>query len=145
MVFQTSFSTTSPIDIVISEQPHIVKSKAIGKAYEIDTDFIFAYIGMTLGFIGGIAAIITLAALCLKVLSNATASKDSLGRYICVGVFSMYLFHSVINIGMVLAVFPVIGIPLPFISNGKRKRIVQSGKNLRGLRQSGSIFVPIIC
>ncbi|MBR4112416.1 MAG: FtsW/RodA/SpoVE family cell cycle protein [Ruminiclostridium sp.] len=85
---------------------------------EIDTDFIFAYIGMTLGFIGCIAAIITLAALCLKVLSNATASKDSLGRYICVGVFSMYLFHSVINIGMVLAVFPVIGIPLPFLSAG---------------------------
>ena len=85
---------------------------------EIDTDFIFAYIGMTLGFIGCIATIITLAALCLKALSNATASKDSLGRYICVGVFSMYLFHSVINIGMVLAVFPVIGIPLPFISAG---------------------------
>jgi len=85
---------------------------------EIDTDFIFAYIGMTLGFIGCIATIIILAALCLKALSNATASKDSLGRYICVGVFSMYLFHSVINIGMVLAVFPVIGIPLPFISAG---------------------------
>ena len=79
---------------------------------------IFAYIGMTLGFIGCIATIITLAALCLKALSNATASKDSLGRYICVGVFSMYLFHSVINIGMVLAVFPVIGIPLPFFSYG---------------------------
>lgn len=85
---------------------------------EIDTDFIFAYIGMTLGFIGCIVTIITLAALCLKALSNSTASKDSLGRYICVGVFSMYLFHSVINIGMVLAVFPVIGIPLPFLSAG---------------------------
>lgn len=85
---------------------------------EIDTDFIFAYIGMTLGFIGCIATIIILSVLCLKALSNATASKDSLGRYICVGVFSMYLFHSVINIGMVLAVFPVIGIPLPFISAG---------------------------
>ena len=85
---------------------------------EIDTDFIFAYIGMTLGFVGCIAAIILLAALCLKPLSVSTSSKDSLGRYICVGVFAMYLFHSVINIGMVLAVFPVIGIPLPFLSAG---------------------------
>lgn len=85
---------------------------------EIDTDFIFAYIGMTMGFIGCIITIIMLAALCLKVLSVSASSEDSLGRYICVGVFAMYLFHSVINIGMVLAVFPVIGIPLPFLSAG---------------------------
>lgn len=85
---------------------------------EIDTDFIFAYIGMTLGFVGCIITIILLAALCLKTISVAASSKDSLGRYICVGVFAMYLFHSVINIGMVLAVFPVIGIPLPFLSAG---------------------------
>ncbi len=85
---------------------------------EIDTDFIFAYIGMTLGFVGCIATIILLAVLCLKTISAAVSSKDSLGRYICVGVFAMYLFHSVINIGMVLAVFPVIGIPLPFLSAG---------------------------
>ncbi len=85
---------------------------------EIDTDFIFAYIGMTLGFVGCIAAIILLAVLCLKVIAVSAYSKDSLGRYICVGVFAMYLFHSVINIGMVLAVFPVIGIPLPFLSAG---------------------------
>lgn len=85
---------------------------------EIDTDFIFAYIGMTLGFVGCITTIILLAVLCFKALSNATSSKDSLGRYICVGVFALYLFHSVINIGMVLAVFPVIGIPLPFLSAG---------------------------
>ncbi len=85
---------------------------------EIDTDFIFAYIGMTLGFVGCIAAIVLLALLCLKVITVSTYSKDSLGRYICVGVFAMYLFHSVINIGMVLAVFPVIGIPLPFLSAG---------------------------
>lgn len=85
---------------------------------EIDTDFIFAYIGMTLGFIGCIAAIFFLACLCFRSMAVSLYSKDSLGRYICVGVFAMYLFHSVINIGMVLAVFPVIGIPLPFLSAG---------------------------
>ena len=85
---------------------------------EIDTDFIFAYIGMTLGFIGCIATVIMLAALCLKFLSVASSSKDNLGRLICVGVFAVFFSHSVINIGMDLGVLPVIGIPLPLISAG---------------------------
>lgn len=85
---------------------------------EIDTDFIFAYIGMTLGFIGCLATIAVLALLCIRLLSDASAAKDDLGRFICVGAFAMFLFHSVINIGMVLAVFPVVGIPLPFLSAG---------------------------
>ncbi|MCM1334671.1 MAG: FtsW/RodA/SpoVE family cell cycle protein [Bacteroides sp.] len=85
---------------------------------EIDTDFIFAYIGMTLGFVGCVATIVLLALLCLRLLSDASAARDPLGRFICLGVFAMFLFHSVINIGMVLAVFPVIGIPLPLLSAG---------------------------
>lgn len=85
---------------------------------EIDTDFIFSYIGMTLGFIGCAATIAVLLALCIKVLSDASAARDPLGKYICVGVFTMIAFHSIVNIGMVLAVVPVIGIPLPFISAG---------------------------
>ncbi len=85
---------------------------------EIDTDFIFSYIGMTLGFVGCLATVILLALLCLKFLSVGSASKDKLGRFICVGVFAMFFSHAVINIGMTLAVFPVIGIPLPFLSAG---------------------------
>lgn len=85
---------------------------------EIDTDFIFAYIGMTLGFVGCVATIGMLAFLCLRILSDASAAREPLGRFICLGVFAMFLFHSVINIGMVLAVFPVIGIPLPLLSAG---------------------------
>ncbi len=85
---------------------------------EIDTDFIFAYIGMTLGFVGCVAVIVVLAILCIRILSDASAARDPLGRFLCVGAFAMFLFHSVINIGMVLAVFPVVGIPLPFLSAG---------------------------
>ena len=85
---------------------------------EIDTDFIFSYIGMTLGFVGCVATIILLSSLCLKTLSVGSSSKDNLGRYICTGVFAILFSHSVINIGMVLAVLPVIGIPLPFLSAG---------------------------
>lgn len=85
---------------------------------EIDTDFIFAYIGMTLGFVGCVATIVLLALLCLRILSDASAAREPLGRFICLGVFAMFLCHSVVNIGMVLAVFPVIGIPLPLLSAG---------------------------
>ncbi|MGN1421864.1 MAG: FtsW/RodA/SpoVE family cell cycle protein [Oscillospiraceae bacterium] len=85
---------------------------------EIYNDFIFSYIGMTLGFIGCMAVVITLTVLCLKLLSNASAASDMLGKLICTGVFAMVAFHCIINIGMVLSVIPVIGIPLPFISTG---------------------------
>lgn len=84
----------------------------------IENDFVFSYIGMTMGFIGCMAVVIALAVLCLKLLSNASGAPDLLGKLICVGVFSMIFFHCVINIGMVLSVVPVIGIPLPFISQG---------------------------
>ena len=85
---------------------------------EIYNDFIFSYIGMTLGFIGCIAVVIALAVLCLKILSNASAADDMLGKLICVGVFALITFHCIINIGMVLSVMPTIGIPLPFLSTG---------------------------
>lgn len=91
---------------------------------EIYNDFIFSYIGMTMGFIGCMAVVIALAVLCIKLLSNASASKDIAGRLICVGVFAMFLFHSIINIGMVLSVIPVIGIPLPFLSTGGTSMII---------------------
>ena len=85
---------------------------------ELHNDFIFAYIGNALGFVGCLATIVLLLAVCLKVYANSVSARDNLGKYICVGVFSMILFHMIINVGMVLAVMPVIGIPLPFISAG---------------------------
>ena len=45
-------------------------------------------------------------------------AKDALGCYICTGVFAIMIFQSVVNIGMVLCVMPVIGVTLPFISCG---------------------------
>lgn len=86
--------------------------------FEINNDYVFSYIGMTMGFIGCMAVVIVLAGLCLKILSDASGAQDMLGRMICTGVFALLFFHCVINIGMVLSVVPVIGIPLPFISTG---------------------------
>ena len=84
----------------------------------IYNDFIFAYIGNALGFVGCIGTVVLLLLICMKIYMNSIQSKDKLGQLICIGVFSMILIHSILNIGMVLAVMPVIGIPLPFISAG---------------------------
>lgn len=85
---------------------------------EIHNDFMFAQVGQALGFVGAIAVVIVLAFLCLKTLYDGYFSQDKLGTFICIGVFSMLFIHCVMNIGMVLKVAPVIGVPLPFISAG---------------------------
>lgn len=85
---------------------------------EIQNDFIFSYIGNALGFVGCFATVLLLLAICFKVFANSFLAKDKLGKYICLGVFAMIFFHFAINLGMVLVLVPVIGIPLPFISAG---------------------------
>ena len=85
---------------------------------EVYNDFIFTYIGETVGFIGCIAVMAALAFLCIRILHNALHALDDLGKYICVGVFAMMAIQIIINIGMCLGVLPVIGVTLPFLSAG---------------------------
>ena len=56
--------------------------------------------------------------LILRCIYIAKISKDSYGKYICIGVMSMFLFHVLENIGMTIGIMPVTGIPLPFVSYG---------------------------
>lgn len=93
----------------------------VPKAYN---DFIFSYIGQTMGFVGGIITLLIIMFLCVKILLVAKSSKDKLGVYICVGVFAIFMFQSIINIGMVLCLVPVIGITLPFFSQGGTSMVV---------------------
>lgn len=81
-------------------------------------DFIFSYVGQTLGFIGCLGLIILIGLICLRILGDSLRSGDGLGRFICVGVFAYIFTQSVLNIGMVMGVTPVIGITLPFVSAG---------------------------
>lgn len=83
-----------------------------------ESDFIYSYIGQIFGFVGAAGVLLLIALLCVKILMTARVAHDQLGASICVGVFAMFLFQSVINLGMVLCVSPVIGITLPFFSYG---------------------------
>lgn len=85
---------------------------------EQHNDFIFAYVGQVFGFIGAIGIIIVLAYICLKIFADSRVTRDRLGRFICMGAFGLVLAHCIMNIGMVLKVAPVIGVPLPFLSAG---------------------------
>lgn len=84
----------------------------------IHNDFIFTYVGQVFGFLGSIGILIILAYICLKIFADSRVARDSLGRFICMGAFGLFLSHCIMNIGMVLKVAPVIGVPLPFISAG---------------------------
>ncbi len=85
---------------------------------EMHNDFIFSFVGQALGYVGCIAVLILFTFMCIKLLVNAMTAKDSLGKNICVGTFAMIFIHCILNIGMVLGVMPVIGVPLPFMSAG---------------------------
>jgi len=85
---------------------------------EVQNDFIFTYVGQCFGFFGCVALVAVLAFICMKIVADSRIAKDTLGKYICIGVFSMIFIHCVLNIGMVLGVMPVIGVPLPFVSQG---------------------------
>lgn len=91
---------------------------------ECHNDFIFSYIVQTLGFIGGVITIILLTILMIKILKTAMSSKDDAGKFICVGVFSIILIQTIINIGMILCVVPVIGVTLPFVSYGGTSLVI---------------------
>lgn len=91
---------------------------ASGIVPEQENDFIFTVAGEELGFFGCALLILILLLIIIKILINSTLSRDFSGKCICVGVFSMIASQTVINIGMVLGLLPVIGITLPFFSSG---------------------------
>lgn len=94
------------------------------KVPKVENDFIYSYIGQIFGFVGAVAVLLLITLLCVKILMTARMSRDMLGAFICIGVFAMFLFQSIINIGMVLCIIPVIGITLPFFSAGGTSVVV---------------------
>lgn len=85
---------------------------------EQDTDFIFCTVGEEQGFIGSSAVLLLFLILILRLIYLAERQPTVFGRVYGYSVVSIFLFHLFINIGMVLGVTPVIGIPLPFFSYG---------------------------
>lgn len=85
---------------------------------EQDTDFIFCTVGEEHGFWGSTLVLIIYWLLLMRLLKIAERQRESFNRIYAYCVTSILFFHLMINIGMVLGVMPVIGIPLPFFSYG---------------------------
>ncbi|MDY5813022.1 MAG: rod shape-determining protein RodA [Bacteroides sp.] len=85
---------------------------------EQDTDFIFCTVGEEQGFIGSSLVLLGFLALILRLIHLSERQTSSFARVYGYSVASIFLFHLFINIGMVLGLTPVIGIPLPFFSYG---------------------------
>ncbi len=82
------------------------------------TDFIFSVIAHEFGMAGGIALIGLISLVLLRILKGAREASDPLGSMICYGVAAMIFFQTVVSIGMNLALLPVTGLTLPFVSSG---------------------------
>ena len=85
---------------------------------EQHTDFIFCTIGEEEGFIGTTAVMLLFVMLIFRVIALAERQPTTFGRVYAYSVASFFIFHFCINIGMVIGLCPVIGIPLPFFSYG---------------------------
>ena len=82
------------------------------------TDFIFSVIGEEFGYLGSMIFIILYLIFLYRVLILAENQKDKFARVFGFSVFSIIFFHFFVNISMTLGLFPVVGIPLPFVSYG---------------------------
>lgn len=85
---------------------------------EQDTDFIFCTIGEEQGFMGATFVMTVFIIFILRLMALAERQDDRFGRVFGYSLASIFFFHFAINIGMVLGITPVIGIPLPFFSYG---------------------------
>src|SRR5574338_59761 len=82
------------------------------------TDFIFTVVAEELGLVGGLVLLALFALLIWRILAIGWGARDRLGAMVAAGIGSMLLFQIMVNIGMVIGIMPVTGIPLPFITYG---------------------------
>jgi rod shape determining protein RodA len=116
---------------------HVIQSKIavgsggfLGKGYlhgtqgslrflpEQHTDFAFAIFSEEWGFVGSVVLLLLFFALVYRMFYLASQSQDRFASFACGGIASYFLAHILINIAMVCGLFPVVGIPLPFVSYG---------------------------
>jgi len=115
---------------VIQSMVAVGSGKLIGKGYKLGTqtalrylperhtDFVFSVLGEEWGFIGSILVVATFLFIIFWGVKISAGAKDRFGALVALGVVLMIFCHTVINVAMTLGSFPVVGIPLPFMSYG---------------------------
>jgi rod shape determining protein RodA len=96
-------------------QGHITQYRYVPMQY---TDFIYSVLAEEFGLVGSVLVLLGLLYLCYRGITIAHQSKDIFCSLVAFGASIIMLFHIIYNIGMVLGMLPIIGIPLPFFSYG---------------------------
>lgn len=114
----------------IQSQIAVGSGKLLGKGFkkgsqtqlrfipEHHTDFAFSVLSEEWGFVGGTFALLLYFLLILWILDMASLSKDKFSMAVSFGIASMFFWHTLINVGMVTGIMPVVGVPLPLFSYG---------------------------
>jgi rod shape determining protein RodA len=89
-----------------------------------DTDFVFAAVGETYGFVGAVVVLSLYALLIWRALRILTMSKNLFGTLIAAGILAMLMFQIFVNVGMTIGIMPITGVPLPLVSYGGSSVIV---------------------
>jgi rod shape determining protein RodA len=82
------------------------------------TDFIFAAFAEEHGFVGAVGVLLLYFIVLMRLIQNAQTAPDRAGTLIIMGVVAILVFHILVNVGMVVGMMPVTGIPLPLMSYG---------------------------
>jgi len=90
----------------------------LGFLPEKTSDFIFAAAAEELGFVGAIFLLLILGVIIYRGIQISLETKDKFGALLAIGIVSILFFHILINIGMVIGIMPVTGLPLSFFSYG---------------------------
>lgn len=120
---------------VFGRDPLNCTQTRLGFVPESDTDFIFCSIGEEQGFVGSVFVMVMFVVFILRIIHLAERQNERFGRAYGYAIASIFLLHFTINLGMVLGITPVIGIPLPFFSYG--------GSSFLGFTILLSIFLRI--
>jgi rod shape determining protein RodA len=91
---------------------------------ERHTDFIFAVFAEMWGFVGALGLLVCYAFLLLRGFEIAAKARDPLGRLLALGVTALLSAQALINLGMVMGILPIVGIPLPLMSYGGSSLVV---------------------
>ncbi|MEW5979044.1 MAG: rod shape-determining protein RodA [Acidobacteriota bacterium] len=90
----------------------------LGFLPERHTDFIFSVLGEELGLVGAGTVLVLYFLIIMRAFGIAQTSRDKLGIFLAIGAVSVLLFHILVNVGMVVGLMPITGIPLPLLSYG---------------------------
>jgi len=90
----------------------------LGFLPEKTSDFIFAAVAEELGFIGAALLLFLLGVIIYRGIQIALSTRDKFGAILAVGIISILFSHILVNVGMVIGIMPVTGLPLPFFSYG---------------------------